>query len=1352
VNKLLDKTNMQNINSNETLNYIQPNILTCKSFQTLIDPVFKYSNRIEKFCFEDLFSIKKAFVIAEPGYGKTRLLKEVIIKEPINGKQGIAIDLKKVDKNLKEFIEEKSSRDTLLKTNNFSLINNQRTIVCLDALDEVKQQDFSKIVDWIKEFTHDYPDVNLLISCRLHYFKKYQELFIDTDFEYITIEQFSVYQTENYLHNTGISELDIEKIMEMFRFTDRDLLIQIPRYLEMLTEAIHKKGIDYVKTLTKTDLFELFIYNKLMLEEKKINEQNKEILKRILEKLALLMEIYQTNVITKDELMTFFDDVKSDLKISFLQQVPLEIFYDRSLLKDNIDSVEFENTEFQEYLAAKEILRLGRVEQCIFDLAVDQQLQAIFPSWFNTLSFVVDLDISLLEPLLFFGQSKNRILQDEEYHRFLTKTDTNRLSIEDRKQIFQYVFNYYQTALHWIKFDIAKNLSFYFDVSQINLLKESIDEKEIEEDAVFVRKGNVAEIISCLLERDILNQVEKKYWKNKLIEFAKDKNKNGVLQRNALEALGHFKDIQLMKEVSFLFKDQNELVAQEFLSSCLKVNPNDQFSINILVEAIKVEAIKKDIIALNHYHLKKIKEKNAITYLLNFFIEDEKFLLSFIDQREIYKHIDMVQNIKNVWNSEIQTKIEEIIKTVFISEYHYLAVSSGFIKGLILLLKEKNQDYIFTLLADIKKIPKLQKYLARFKYVFSLILEKDQISKFILELKDLEGGDKIALWTLQAIQSTKREQAEEIYEEGRKYFQKEYEEIEDHIRKQANQKTEEENIYKEFQYRLEPQKGEFQISVFEYYLENKKIIESFIQSNEKERLKQLVLYVLNVTNPDEAKLVITKHNNNVRSYETHILIHFFGLCLKLAQNLNIDLSFYRKKIISYIPFAFYNDLLTIFSIISNPTKDELNSLLEVYTKERNDDLIKFKPDSFIRVSMKYKIVEAIPVLKGFVEEAEFSLDERESALEAISSIYPEQEYLNLIFKKYINKNDATKQIAEDANKYLIEKFQDNKAIEWRLQQLYDRAFPFIEETKINWVGPQEHELNYKDFARPIMNIKNPKYENQYLMLLDKSFQILHNGDDYWAYTTYLWEIVYAYFNNLKELRSYTYLRNLENYVNNNFSQKGVNWFTKRIEKLKRVYLNYIGKPQNIAECIKKYNRLKETQYLEVATSRDLFEVIKEIIKHELRNWIEAEGAYKYIQQATGMQETLIQKTIKTQFENCLLKRGFRKNEVNIRREDQLLDDKRTDFLISYGFIGPILIEIKRVDNDEIVNESERKEYRKKLLHYIEGTTSDFGIFLILQINNKKRLEDYLPKIKDIYKDCTNIEIIGLNCLKAFDEK
>jgi hypothetical protein len=1343
-------------------NYIPPNITKYPSFKELLNDKDPYGyfgiNKGTQLSFDDLLSHRKVFIITEPGHGKTRLLKELVVKAEESRKQAVFIDLKKTKGNLKDFILRKIKEidvlnprldlqsSSLFRTKTFTLKNNAKTVVCLDALDEVRHEEFPDAVDSIKQFSKRYKNISLFVSCRYHHFLKYQELFTDVEFDYMKIELFTREQVHIYFEREGILKEDIEKIIQILEFRHRNLIIQTPRYLEMMAAWIKDKGIDNLRKLKKTEIFEWFIYKKLDIEGRKLGFQKKEIIKRVLEKIALLMEMYQTNILKKDELITIFDDVKSNLNISFLQQVPIEFFYERTVLKDNIDTVEFENTEFQEYLAAKEILRLGRTDQIVFDLAIDQELQEIFPSWFNTLGFLVDLEISLLKLLLDFGASKSKIVQDEEYHRFLTKVDVHRLTVEERRKIFGNIFTYYQQILHWIPYDVARNLSYYFDVSQEGLLKKSIVVRNERGAENFVRKGNVAYIVGFLLEKGIFNESQKEYWRDKLIKFAKDKNQNGVLQRHSLFALGKFKDIKLLKKVSHLMTSTDELIIQSFIESCIEVDPNNFFSIAIFIEGTK----KKNIHA--RYGLYQIKEKWGVKKLLDYYIKDEQFLFQFIDQENIFKDRDgeIIHNIRNVWDDEIKKKLHQIIITAFSSQFWYQAEKSRLIKDIVFLLAEKDEDYIFSLLKSIKNNGALQKNLFSLEHIFALLLKKRQVGKFIVNIEKLEHGKNIALGTLREINISTRGDAKDIYEEGKKYFRKEYEQLEEIIRKRAGQPGEEQRIYKEFQFKLEPERGKYNPGVFQFYLDNKKKINKRMTPGDKKRLKGLIINsIFAKFDPGKQRLTITKRESGGgTSYTTHAWIPIFGDCIVVAQELGINISKFRQRIINYIPFAYSDHLQAIFSLVKNPKSQELNSLLEIYSEERKDDLPRFMPYSFIDACKNYEINDAIPILKRFVEQTDFPIYERRSALEAIVNIRPEKEYLKRIFKQYKNQNNEIFQLAEEANKYLVEKFSDEAAIKWRFKQLKKRASPFTRPKGGHWVSDFESELWDKKFAKPLIELKDPGYRGKFLDLLDTSFKILKKGENYWSYATYLWEIVVTYFDNLKETRSYVYLKDLERHIEQISTLEGINWFKGKLKELRRKYMDYIGKPQNITECIKQYNKLKEVQYLDIVTPRDLMETVKDVVGKDLTHFVVEEGFYRVIKDAKGKQEDLIQKTLKTQLENGLLKRGFRENEVNIRREEQLLDNSRTDFLISYGFMGPVLIEIKRTDNKEVTLSSDRKKYKTKLLQYIKGYKAHFGLFILFQIKEEYPLEKYLPMVRNIYKDCKLIEVIGLNCLRA----
>jgi len=652
----------------------------------------------------------------------------------------------------------------------------------------------------------------------------------DLDFRYARIFPFSTEQVESYLRHNSISEENIEKIFDALSFRGRDLVIQTPRYLELLVSYIKAKGIENISEITKAVLFEFFIYKKLEIEDENLNTQKRDLIKRVLEKLALIMETYQYNLLKKDELMSFFDDLQSDLKLILLEQIPVEIFFDKTLLKDNIDAIEFENTEFQEYLAAKEIIRLGKNIRTIFELSVDPEIREIYPSWFNTLGFVVDLDISILKPLLDFGRmSKEGTTQDEEYHRFLTKVDIERLPVEERKEIFEQVFSYYQSVLHWIEWDIAKNLSYYFDKSQLDLIKYYADGRRFRNNETkrIVHLGNVAQIIGFLLERDIFDNEEKTYWKRKLIKFTKDKNENGVLQRHALFALGNLGDDAVIKEVESARESKDELLRDGFLDLCREVNPNHDLSIKYFIEGTKHGSLHA------RYGLYEVTEGQAIKRLLEAFTSNTSFLNRFIDRESIFKDRDgkIIKNIKEVWDSDIENRLQSIIQKAFESEHWYKAQESKFIENVALILKSKDEDYLFKLISQIAESSNLKNNLYSFQNLFSILLEREQVEDFINQLSHFEKGKLDALWTLQQIKSSKRTDAEEIYEEGRKYLASEYEEAESRWEEQDKGPSGEERLYTKFRFKLEPEQGKYDSDVFEFYLNNKDTLDPLISTD-----------------------------------------------------------------------------------------------------------------------------------------------------------------------------------------------------------------------------------------------------------------------------------------------------------------------------------------------------------------------------------------------------------------------------------------------------------------------------------------------------------------------------------------
>lgn len=1355
--------------------YVFPTLRKFDNFESLMkteidDPIFSFLE--DKVEMENLYDSKYCFVLGEPGYGKSRLLKEVVLRSVNHNKKAFYIDLKKLKGNfhneINSYIEEATEiKETeigdidelrLLKTPSFKLTNSVSTVICFDGLDEVTQgEEFSNIVDNIKIFTNKFNKCTIFVSCRTHQYQKYHNLFDDTKISYIRVEPFSHKQVFDYLNNYGISDDDKDRLLHNISFQNRNLVIQVPRYLMMLGKLFKQKDIDYVIDLNISQLFEKFIYMKLKEEGKKeyISGVSKtELIMRVLEKLALIMEIYQTNIISKDELITFFDDVKSNLNINFLQQVSLDELYERTVLKDYIDSIEFENTEFQEYLAAKEIIRIGKQDQVIFDLSVEPQTREIYPSWFNTIRFLLYLDIGLLRPILEFGDYDNKNLKDPEYHKLLSTTNLENLDLKDKFDIFKNIFLYYQNISHYIDINLAKNLSLYYNKKHLNVIKDSIDQRKYSGENLFIRESNSSRILYFLIERNLLTKDQISYWKEKYLKIIKRDTKNEVLVRSSIAILGKLKDINILKEIYHEIDLDQQHIQDEFIHACIGCNSDDKFSIELYIKATKWKNIN------SRHGLYEIKKLDNILIYLDRLINDDIFLTNFLYYEDIFKETDhiLIDNIDSIYNKRIEDKLKELIIYSITNKYYYKCEKSEFIKGISKLVYKNDNNFIFEVLQKLKSIKDNYSFFLHSQEMFSILLQKSQIKQFIESVRKIERGADFAYNVLFKIKYSGGENSDIIYEEGRKYLPEVYTQYDEISKKQKRKQIEDEekriiSLYKTFQLLLEPEPKKYSDSVFGYYLQHKDDLNGIIKQKDKDRLIHLVRnVVLNKINPLEQNLKIDSFSDGATQYTTTNLIIMFRDCLEILQEFKIDVHEDRQKVLSFIPFAYEEQLQIIFNIVPNPSSDEINKLLSVYDGSRGDDLPIHQPLSFIKSCKKYNIKESVVVLKLLVDNERLRDYERITAFETINSLVPDEKYNIKIFNEYLGvKGTELFQLAEKANEYLSSHFSNEDAIQWRFKEIKNRVIPF----KIPWgktYSPttMESELSDKEFAKPLMDLKNPKYKRNFYDLLDYSFKVYKKGEDFYQYCEYIWEIIVSYFANLREKKSIGVLVELEEYLNKKSRVFGINWFRLKLIKLKRHYLLYIGKPINISDCIKQYNELKERQYLEISTPFDLYNLVDEVIETDLKKFVESEGFYKTVELVKGSQEDLIQKTIKTQFEISFLRRGFREYEVNIQREEHLLDDKRSDFLISYGFVSPILIEIKRLDNNEITNDNKRLNYRKKLLQYIEGFNCQYGVFFILRIKEHPTIDNMKKKLNKVYENDKNISVKYLDCLKKMN--
>jgi len=210
-------------------------------------------------------------------------------------------------------------------------------------------------------------------------------------------------------------------------------------------------------------------------------------------------------------------------------------------------------------------------------------------------------------------------------------------------------------------------------------------------------------------------------------------------------------------------------------------------------------------------------------------------------------------------------------------------------------------------------------------------------------------------------------------------------------------------------------------------------------------------------------------------------------------------------------------------------------------------------------------------LKSFIHDKYVPDYEQRSSLENLAFFIDKADtetefFLQNIFNKREIDN-SHKQLANIANSLLITIYKDEVAINWRFDQI-KTPLKFNQrdiEGIVHSVGPEEEELDSLTFAKPLLELRDEKYLKTFLKLLDFSFIILREKEteqekkEYWKYVNYLWRIVIAFVENLKEKNSFKPLLKLEEYVLKYSNYENSNWLMSRIRELRKVYIDSIGR-------------------------------------------------------------------------------------------------------------------------------------------------------------------------------------------------
>lgn len=1324
---------------------------------------FTKEKNITDISLEELFVSKNKYymVVAEPGYGKTRLLKEIIIQSE-NDYQAYFIDAKKIkhlsiEKGLekckkREFSntsEEELQKLTAFKNTEDSFYNNDKTVVCIDALDEVAVSDLYELLEKIEEFIDINGDIKIFLSCRTHHLKKVSFNFEGLDFKFITLQPFNRSQIEKFLENTLGTPIDIDSLYKKSKLSNLFDFISAPRYLYYFSQLLKNGTLKEVINLSRAEMFEHFIYRKLGKELQKYTPQSQiDLLKRVLEKLALIMKVKGTSEITKDELMTVFDKVDSNFSQIAFRDDLIQKLYDRSLIKDNVDTVEFENQEFLDYLAAKELARFDKVEQVFFDIAIEPHILEVRTSWFYVLPFVFELKPSIIEIFLdFLNKNKQRPFSFK-YFEALLNIEPENISDELKSKIFDMVFDYYTSHTKWLdaaNYAISRKLSRYYDDNKYQKILNSIDESN-QDPSLTVLRVNAVRLVSLLIEDKKLDDEKIAYWKDKASEWLNYNDKESrYLHKNILNEFSNLAngDFEWIKKHRFIFEKGIQVQA-EYAKACFNVAPNDTFSIDVYLDTDKYWCKNKE-----DKYLTRIEEEydfilglttaEAMKYALEKVWNDKKHHHRFCENldRGIFKDKkinEFRKKLLTICNDELIEFLKELIIKSMDENRYYRQNCNGLHEVFLEIIVKNDQQYIKEFVDILEYNYKTEKwhfYHSFFNYISIDFVSKyfDEFIGYINKIEDEKIRSNILkqIYHHLPIESIYREKIKSLYP--------------DLIKEQKAPDYEAERrdkLCKEWIEKIEPEPGIFMTDLFEFFVDNKEVLIKCPEYLEKYKTTvKIAKNVLKNNNPLKRRKVKIKEKGVAPIWQ----IDYYMSCIVFADKENIDLDQEtRDNVFRYLPFNINNDYKTTLSVAEEPSLGAIQDIVDVYAGKREDDLGVYHVRHFIELYNKIKLSQFEPVLLEMLKNEKIEEYERIYIAESL----PQDVLTSEIIKANRKKLPKDSDLSQKYLSLLMIKHQDEDALEEAFEWTLDKA---------------KHIPNFDRFYNPMSEAENSisisMTNAEYPLDRDKEMLLLSSELSEKGQTSgskFLTKVVESHLKYLVERKTdgHKTILEMEKFLNANKNKKDLHWFEYTLQDLKQAYLDRVNEV-NIVHAIKKYNKLEAEDYLPVASPFELRELIKDVIEQDIRRWIEDEGAYKYIHELAKKEknanaEDFIQKSIKSQIELALLKRGFR--DTDIIREEQLLDDKRLDFTIRYGFIGSVMIELKLGHNSEAkATTKEGEEYIKKLKQYMGGSSSDYGLFIIFNIKDEiDKFKEQMIGLNKLYEQENDIDVLWLNCI------
>lgn len=1294
-------------------NYIIPQIIKYQN----IDDLLENNNQArslfdtgENLSLDKLLQENFVCIVGEPGIGKSRLVEE---------------------------IRNHSSKKTLYHCS-ASLFESKSVpkvseYCIIDALDEVEGNLFFSTLQTIKEFKAENPDTKVLFTCRKHYVASYAKHFAScTDLIYVELCRLKDEDVMRVVDKC--SETTKANVTKSAKLKD---ILAIPRYLTFLLEYEEQKG----DISNIGDLFEFIVGKSIRnavnaRHEKNDNESIKILIQRVLEKVAFIMEISRKDLISKDELYTILDGVKGNMTQMLVTNFDL-LFFESRILKDTNGTLQFENTELQEYLAAKELGRQDNIESVLYDVAVQKDLKHIYPNWYDVIPHIsysenrIHTFINVIKLIVSYESS----LENDSFESLLRYIDPSILLLQQKEELFSIILDHYlriPAYMYW-RAPILKLMQECYTPNCNSELKPFVEYvKQFNK----IQLANICAILEVIVEEDKLDKDIYDYWTYAAdILIQEDDEEKKLAALNLYKALKAWDNLtRLSKEYSFF--------SQKLKERYCEVTGYGKITDNAVVDCWLNGCFESNPHAINAVLC--IEAPATIAYAYNSIIEANK-LNEFFDpkgERAVFYEPYINKQFTIIWNEDPEKKklITKIIANYVEREsYSILHEIDGTVKQIIL---DNETGKIFV------KCFNRGWYLEDvFRHFDEKLVDAELVSaldKLLNEIKVDKLRIDFILTTL--INKIRNDEAKSV--SVSKYisrYAETFAQWDKNSEEDAKRKDNNSSSMLDYQSLTESDMSKY-VKYNAAYRLSKNI--NYLQEQNSQPFVNVIETFIDEMNLDKLKL--EKKENNSFSISTMLVmlpsfvramyhLNFIDLLIKHRIVLAKTLPFIRC-----IPSHDYNEIRNIYkSIIGNLSDDEKKELM-VWWKSRKDDLMNISPDSVLTCINDYNFDALSYKLEEYIDEYTKNQDiehryAASKALELISTGYG-----NWNIEKYRNlfnllKDDDIESVKMLCNAIMIEKYQDAEAITWRIDYLKNHVLQSLHNSTghVRAISIEESEMTNPNpqMFRCFMNIKgNIKLDDQMLSLFDVGLSLCNNPDTQ-EYASYILKQIYNFFLNTDN----GYIPELRKKVEA-FNAKNVSFLANDI--MNNAEMIFLKKEKiSIDKAIKMYNKCIDESHLEIRNDGDLRRYFT-YIHSEVQKEIQDQGIYSLISRDV-LSEDFIQRELKNTIVNKCCKLGL--NEIQIDREVALQDNKRTDLLIRYGFCNPIMVELKLLHNDEIQNERKRHEYKKKFIKYTNATNACLSVFWVFNVHNDRSDATKFKNLEEEYKDLDNTRVLLTDC-------